>query len=58
MFQTHIKWGAECQSYEVAINLSARGETDPTVIAKVNWRDVPAFLQTFGQRYHFHFIVI
>ncbi|XP_053094184.1 vitellogenin 3, phosvitinless [Pangasianodon hypophthalmus] len=47
--KTHFKWGAECQTYEVAVKVSAKGESKPTIIAEINWGDVPALIQTFGQ---------
>ncbi|XP_027016008.1 vitellogenin 3, phosvitinless isoform X1 [Tachysurus fulvidraco] len=46
---TRFKWGAECQSYEVAVKVSVKEESKPTIIAEMNWGNVPAFLQTFGQ---------
>ncbi|KAM9461855.1 vitellogenin 3, phosvitinless [Clarias gariepinus] len=48
--KTHLKWGAECQSYEVSLNVTTRKESKPTVKADVSWRDVPAFIQIFSQR--------
>ncbi|KAK3561887.1 hypothetical protein QTP86_017452, partial [Hemibagrus guttatus] len=35
--KTHIKWGAECQSYEVAVKVSSKGESKPRIIAEMNW---------------------
>ncbi|XP_053491065.1 vitellogenin 3, phosvitinless [Ictalurus furcatus] len=47
--KTHFRWGAECQSYEVAVKVSAKEQSKPTIIAEINWGDVPALIQTFGQ---------
>ncbi|TSM94622.1 Adhesion G protein-coupled receptor L4 [Bagarius yarrelli] len=48
--KTHFKWGPECQSYEVEAKVFAKGESKSPIIAKMNWGDVPASLQTFGRR--------
>ncbi|XP_062869470.1 vitellogenin-1-like [Trichomycterus rosablanca] len=49
--KTHFKWGAECQSYEVAAKLSATGviRSTATVTAEMNWGEVPAFIQMMGK---------
>ncbi|KAG7327844.1 hypothetical protein KOW79_009450 [Hemibagrus wyckioides] len=46
--KTHFKWGAECQSYEVALKVSTKGESKPRMIAEMTWGDVPELLRTFG----------
>ncbi|XP_046713777.1 vitellogenin 3, phosvitinless [Silurus meridionalis] len=53
--KTHFKWGAECQSYEIAVKISAKGESKPTMIAELTWGDVPALIRTFGQRVQEYF---
>ncbi|XP_036441837.1 vitellogenin 3, phosvitinless [Colossoma macropomum] len=50
--KAHFKWGAECQSYEVALKVSTAGITGPKPFlnAEINWGDVPSFMQALGQR--------
>uniref|UniRef100_A0A3B4CH62 Vitellogenin domain-containing protein n=1 Tax=Pygocentrus nattereri TaxID=42514 RepID=A0A3B4CH62_PYGNA len=45
--KAHFKWGAECQTYEVALKVSTAGITGPKpfVNAEINWGDVPSFMQ-------------
>uniref|UniRef100_A0AAR2IJ16 Vitellogenin domain-containing protein n=1 Tax=Pygocentrus nattereri TaxID=42514 RepID=A0AAR2IJ16_PYGNA len=44
--KAHFKWGAECQTYEVALKVSTAGITGPKpfVNAEINWGDVPSFM--------------
>uniref|UniRef100_A0A8B9JBC7 Vitellogenin 3, phosvitinless n=1 Tax=Astyanax mexicanus TaxID=7994 RepID=A0A8B9JBC7_ASTMX len=53
----HFKWGAECQSYEIGLNISGAGLTDtkPSINAGVNWREVPSFIQVIGKRMREYF---
>ncbi|KAI5614684.1 vitellogenin 3, phosvitinless precursor, partial [Silurus asotus] len=53
--KTHFKWGAECQSYEIAVKISAKGESKPTMIAELTWGDVPALIRKYGQRVQEYF---
>uniref|UniRef100_A0AAR2KDQ9 Vitellogenin domain-containing protein n=1 Tax=Pygocentrus nattereri TaxID=42514 RepID=A0AAR2KDQ9_PYGNA len=50
--KAHFKWGAECQTYEVALKVSTAGITGPKpfVNAEINWGDVPSFMQLLGKR--------
>ncbi|KAL7866720.1 hypothetical protein AOLI_G00145340 [Acnodon oligacanthus] len=50
--KAHFKWGAECQTYEVALKVSTEGVTGPKpfLYAEINWEDVPSFMQALGQR--------
>ncbi|XP_059197125.1 vitellogenin 3, phosvitinless [Centropristis striata] len=50
--KTHIRWGAECQSYEISMR-SATGHlpgSKPTLKAKVSWTKIPENMAQTGTR--------
>ncbi|KAI4904260.1 hypothetical protein NFI96_031791, partial [Prochilodus magdalenae] len=50
--KAHLKWGAECQSYEVAVKVSIAGVTqaNPFLNVEMNWGEVPLLMQVVGRR--------
>uniref|UniRef100_A0AAY4ERJ3 Vitellogenin domain-containing protein n=1 Tax=Denticeps clupeoides TaxID=299321 RepID=A0AAY4ERJ3_9TELE len=49
--QVHFRWGAECQSYELTVNVARIQEpsSKPTLSAKVNWGNLPMYMNNFGK---------
>ncbi|KAM9848894.1 vitellogenin 3, phosvitinless [Aulostomus maculatus] len=50
--KAHIRWGAECQSYEMSLG-TATGRlpgSKPTVKAKLHWTRIPETMAEFGKR--------
>uniref|UniRef100_A0AAY4ET07 Vitellogenin domain-containing protein n=1 Tax=Denticeps clupeoides TaxID=299321 RepID=A0AAY4ET07_9TELE len=47
----HFRWGAECQSYELTVNVARIQEpsSKPTLSAKVNWGNLPMYMNNFGK---------
>uniref|UniRef100_A0A3P8VDW2 Vitellogenin 3, phosvitinless n=1 Tax=Cynoglossus semilaevis TaxID=244447 RepID=A0A3P8VDW2_CYNSE len=50
--QTHIRWGSECQSYEMSIKANAGRLPGslPTLRAKVHWSTIPETMAAMGRR--------
>ncbi|XP_076880480.1 vitellogenin 3, phosvitinless isoform X2 [Brachyhypopomus gauderio] len=50
--KAHFKWGAECQTYEVAVKVCTVGRTGPkpSITTELNWGSVPVFIQMVGHR--------
>nr|AVA30493.1 vitellogenin C [Scatophagus argus] len=51
--KTHIRWGAECQSYEMSLkaaNAHLPG-SKPTLKAKIHWTRIPEAMAEMGKRF-------
>uniref|UniRef100_A0AAY4ERD3 Vitellogenin domain-containing protein n=1 Tax=Denticeps clupeoides TaxID=299321 RepID=A0AAY4ERD3_9TELE len=51
LLSVHFRWGAECQSYELTVNVARIQEpsSKPTLSAKVNWGNLPMYMNNFGK---------
>ncbi|XP_050979330.1 vitellogenin 3, phosvitinless isoform X1 [Labeo rohita] len=50
--KAHLRWGAECQTYDVSMRVSAacQPESKPSIYSKINWGALPSVCTTIGQR--------
>ncbi|KAM6922087.1 vitellogenin 3, phosvitinless [Xenentodon cancila] len=48
--KTHVRWGAECQTYEMSMKGAAVPSPKPTLMAKVHWTKIPEYMQEIGTR--------
>ncbi|KAM9762856.1 vitellogenin 3, phosvitinless [Menidia menidia] len=50
--KAHVKWGAECQSYEMSMGAAASQPpgSKPTLKAKVHWTRIPEYMTEMGTR--------
>lgn len=48
----HLRWGAECQSYEMSMNAATAHlpGSNPTLKVKMHWNNVPEYMKTLGKR--------
>ncbi|NP_571340.1 vitellogenin 3, phosvitinless precursor [Danio rerio] len=49
--KAHLRWGAECQTYDVSMRVSAacQPESKPSISTKINWGTLPSVFTTVGQ---------
>ncbi|XP_056131908.1 vitellogenin 3, phosvitinless [Lampris incognitus] len=50
--KAHMRWGAECQPYEMSFKASTRHPpgSKPTLKAKVQWTKIPEYMADIGRR--------
>ncbi|XP_043108873.1 vitellogenin 3, phosvitinless [Puntigrus tetrazona] len=50
--KAHLRWGAECQTYDVSMRVSAASqpESKPSIYTKINWGALPSVFTTIGQK--------
>ncbi|XP_067287144.1 vitellogenin 3, phosvitinless [Pseudorasbora parva] len=50
--KAHLRWGAECQTYDVSMRVSTgcHPESKPSIYTKINWGALPSVFTTIGQR--------
>ncbi|KAK7128051.1 hypothetical protein R3I93_020596 [Phoxinus phoxinus] len=50
--KAHLKWGAECQTYDVSMRVSSacQPESKPSIYTKINWGALPSVFTMIGQR--------
>ncbi|XP_039509562.1 vitellogenin 3, phosvitinless [Pimephales promelas] len=50
--KAHLKWGAECQTYDVSMRVSSecQPESKPSIYTKINWGALPSVFTIIGQR--------
>uniref|UniRef100_A0A673LG27 Vitellogenin-like n=1 Tax=Sinocyclocheilus rhinocerous TaxID=307959 RepID=A0A673LG27_9TELE len=50
--KAHLRWGAECQTYDVSMRVSAacQPESKPSIYTKINWGALPSVFTMIGQR--------
>ncbi|XP_062306996.1 vitellogenin 3, phosvitinless isoform X1 [Osmerus eperlanus] len=48
----HLRWGAECQSYEMSMNAATAHllGLNPTLKVKMHWNNVPEYMKKLGKR--------
>lgn len=53
LVQAHIRWGAECQSYDMTVRAAATHMpgSKPTLKAKLHWGRIPEKLKETGRRW-------
>uniref|UniRef100_A0A8C7Z8D7 Vitellogenin 3, phosvitinless n=1 Tax=Oryzias sinensis TaxID=183150 RepID=A0A8C7Z8D7_9TELE len=51
--KTHLRWGAECQSYEMSMTAGALplNSSKPTLMSKVQFVRIPEYMEEMGKRY-------
>uniref|UniRef100_A0A671PEA3 Vitellogenin-like n=1 Tax=Sinocyclocheilus anshuiensis TaxID=1608454 RepID=A0A671PEA3_9TELE len=47
--KAHLRWGAECQTYDVSMRVSAacQPESKPSIHTKINWGALPSVIQEY-----------
>ncbi|XP_048028632.1 LOW QUALITY PROTEIN: vitellogenin 3, phosvitinless [Megalobrama amblycephala] len=50
--KAHLRWGAECQTYDVSMRVSSAASQSlkPSIYTKINWGALPSMFTTIGQR--------
>uniref|UniRef100_A0A3P9LDY0 Vitellogenin n=1 Tax=Oryzias latipes TaxID=8090 RepID=A0A3P9LDY0_ORYLA len=50
--KTHLRWGAECQSYEMSMTAGAlhMNSSKPTLMSKVQFVRIPEYMEEMGKR--------
>ncbi|XP_026076644.1 vitellogenin 3, phosvitinless [Carassius auratus] len=50
--KAHLRWGAECQTYDVSMRVSTacQPESKPSIYTKINWGSLPSVFTMIGQR--------
>ncbi|XP_067244630.1 vitellogenin 3, phosvitinless [Chanodichthys erythropterus] len=50
--KAHLRWGAECQTYDVSMRVSSacQPESKTSIYTKINWGALPSMFTTIGQR--------
>uniref|UniRef100_A0A671PJ11 Vitellogenin-like n=1 Tax=Sinocyclocheilus anshuiensis TaxID=1608454 RepID=A0A671PJ11_9TELE len=50
--KAHLRWGAECQTYDVSMRVSAacQPESKPSIHTKINWGALPSVFIMIGQK--------
>ncbi|XP_058648511.1 vitellogenin 3, phosvitinless [Onychostoma macrolepis] len=50
--KAHLRWGAECQTYDVSMRVSTacQLESKPSIYTKINWGALPSVFTTIGQK--------
>lgn len=52
LFQAHIRWGAECQSYDMSMkaDVGQLSDSKPALRAKAHWTMIPEYMTEMGKR--------
>ncbi|KTF83628.1 hypothetical protein cypCar_00042336 [Cyprinus carpio] len=50
--KAHLRWGAECQTYDLSMRVSAacQPESKPSIYTKITWGALPSVFTMIGQR--------
>lgn len=52
LLQAHVRWGAECQSYDMSMGAATEHlpGSKPTLKAEVHWTKIPETMSEMGRR--------
>lgn len=52
LLQAHIRWGAECRSYDMSMkaDVGQLSDSKPVLRAKAHWTMIPEYMTEMGKR--------